>query len=353
MLNISNDFATEGNETLTLSLDNSAASISVTIVDTSLLPTYSLSRSVASVTEGDSFTITLTTTNLPNGTTVPYTITGVDSSDINNASLTGNFTISSNSASLVVNTTWDYVTEGTETFTLTINPTYGTGSSISVAINNLLHPTYSLSATPTSLNEGGNFTVTLTTTDVANNTTVPYTITGVSNNDISGASLTGNFTVVSNTASAIFTTTQDYVTEGDETFVLTLNTIGTNVSVLLIDYTKTRTYSLSTDVTTTVTEGGSFNITLTTTNVFDGTLVPYTITGVSSADINNASLTGNFTISSGTGTQSFTTTVDGIAEGTETFTLTLGSPASGSINVSIVDPDGGNTSVGGPLLLFD
>jgi hypothetical protein len=349
VLNISNDFATEGNETLTLSLNNGAASISVTIIDTSLLPTYSLARSAATVTEGDSFTITLTTTNLPNGSTVPYTITGVSSSDINNASLTGNFTISGNSASLVVNTTWDYVTEGTETFTLTINPTYGTGSSISVAINNLLRPTYALSATPNSLNEGGNFTITLTTTDVANNTALPYTITGVSSADISGASLTGNFTVVSNTASAIFTTTQDYVTEGDETFVLTLNTIGTNVSVLLIDYTKTRTYSLTSNVTTTVTEGGSFNITLTTTNVFDGTLVPYTITGVSSADINSASLTGNFTINSNIGSQSFTTTIDGIVEGTETFTLTLGSPASGSINVSIVDPSAGG---GNGFLLF-
>jgi hypothetical protein len=353
VLNVTNDFATEGNETLTLSLDNGAGSISVTIVDTSLLPTYSLARSAASVTEGDSFTITLTTTNLPNGTTVPYTITGVSSSDINDASLTGNFTISSNSASLVVNTTWDYVTEGTETFTLTINPTYGTGSSISVAINNLLHPTYALSATPTSLNEGGNFTINLTTTDVANNTTLPYTITGVSSADINGASLTGNFTVVSNTASATFTTTQDYVTEGDETFVLTLNTIGANVSVLLIDYTKTRTYSLSTDVTTTVTEGGSFNITLTTTNVFNGTLVPYTITGVSSADINNASLTGNFTINTNSGSQSFTTTIDGIAEGTETFTLTLGSPASGSINVSIVDPSAVGTNFSSAFLLFE
>ena len=350
---ILDDYLTEGSETLTLSLNNGAASVAVAINDTSLLPTYSLARSAASVTEGDGFTITLTTTNLPNGTTVPYTITGVTSADINGASLTGDFTISGNSASLVVNTSWDYVTEGTETFTLTINPTYGTGSSISVAINNLLHPSYALAASPTSLNEGGNFTITLTTTDVANNTTVPYTITGVSSADISGASLTGNFTVVSNTASATFTTTQDYVTEGNETFVLTLNTIGTNVSVLLIDYTKTRTYSLSTDATTTVTEGGSFNITLTTTNVFDSTLVPYTITGITSADINNASLTGNFTINSNTSSQSFTTTIDGIVEGTETFTLTLGSPASGSINVAIVDPGAGGTSVGRGFLLFD
>ena len=166
---------------------------------------------------------------------------------------------------------------------------------------------------------------------------MPYTITGVSTADIAGASLTGNFTVVSNTASIVFTASADYLTEGDETFVITLNTIGTTVSVLIADYTKTRTYSLSTSATA-VTEGDSFVITLSTTNVFNATTVPYTITGVSTADIAGASLTGNFTITSNSGTQSFTTTADLVAEGTETFTLTLGSPASGSINVSINDP---------------
>jgi hypothetical protein len=351
-LTITQDYLTEGTETLTLSLDNGAASISVTINDTSLTPTYSLSRSVASVNEGQSFTITLNTTNLADGTTVPYTITGVSSSDINGASLTGSFTVSGNTASLVVDTTWDYVTEGTETFTLTITPAYGTGSAISVAINNVLHPSYALAASPTSLNEGGNFTVTLTTTDVADNTSIPYTITGVSSADINGASLTGNFTVVSGTASLVVTTSADYLTEGDETFVLTLNSIGTNVSVLIADYYKTRTYSLGTSAST-VTEGNSFTVTLNTTNVFDGTTVPYTIsgTGITTADINGASLTGNFTVSSNTATQNFAVTLDNVGEGDETFTLTLGSPASGSINVTIKDPV---TGTGGSFIsLFE
>ena len=353
-LTITQDYLTEGTETLTLSLDNGAASVSVTINDTSLTPTYSLSRSAATVTEGGSFTITLNTTNLANGVTVPYTITGVSSSDINGASLTGNFTVSGNTASLVVDTTWDYVTEGAETFTLTINPTYGTGSSISVVINNLLHPTYSLAASPTSVNEGSNFTITLTTTDVPDNTSVPYTITGtgITSADINGASLTGNFTVVSNTASVVFTAAGDYLTEGDETLTLTLNSIGTNVSVLIADYYKTRTYSLGTSAST-VTEGNSFTVTLTTTNVFDGATVPYTIsgTGITTADINGASLTGNFTVSSNTATQNFAVTLDNVGEGDETFTLTLGSPASGSINVTIKDPV--SASNGNFLALFE
>ena len=404
ILNIANDFLTEGNETLTLALDNGAASISVTIIDTSLTRTYSLSRSAASVSEGSTFTITLTTTNVTNGTLVPFTISGANlttndfaallsnytsrgtwssstaystndvviylgnmyraiassTNQIPSATLgtywnslvgsfTGNFTITNNTNAITFLTNWDYSPEITETLTLALDNGLST---VSVDIANVLNPSYALSATPNSLNEGGTFTITLTTTDVANNTTVPYTITGVASADIDGASLTGNFTVVNNTASIIFTVTADFNTEGDETFVLTLNTIGTSVSVLLIDYTKTRTYSLSTDVTTTVTEGGNFIITLTTTNVFDGTLVPYTITGVSSADINNASLTGNFTINTNTGSQSFTTTIDGIIEGTETFRLTLGSPATGFIEVAIVDPFAPSAGSGNGFLLF-
>jgi len=405
VLNIANDYLTEGNETLTLALDNGAASISVTIIDTSLTRTYSLSRSAASVSEGSTFTITLTTTNVTNGTLVPYTISGANlttndfaallssytsrgtwssstayvtndvviylgnmyraiASSTNQipsatigtywnslvGSFTGNFTITNNTNAITFLTNWDYSPEVTETLTLALDNGLST---VSVDIANVLNPTYALSATPNSLNEGGTFTVTLTTTDVANNTTVPYTITGVASADIDGASLTGNFTVVNSTASITFTVTADFNTEGDETFVLTLNTIGTSVSVLLIDYTKTRTYSLGTDVTTTVTEGGSFIITLTTTNVFDGTLVPYTITGVTSADINNASLTGNFTINTNVGTQSFTTTIDAIIEGTETFVLTLGSPASGSISVAIVDPSAPSAGSGNGFLLFN
>ena len=96
-------------------------------------PTYSLSRSAVSVNEGQSFTITLTTTNLPDGTSVPYIITGVSSADINGASLVGNFTVNSNTASLVVNTTADSTTEGNETFTITLNgitPTVSTSVTI-------------------------------------------------------------------------------------------------------------------------------------------------------------------------------------------------------------------------------
>lgn len=96
-------------------------------------PTYSLSSSVSQVLEGGSFTITLTTSNLPNGTLVPYVITGVNSSDINNQSLTGNFIVVNNLASITIQTTLDGISEGTEILTLTLVGIIPT-TSISISI---------------------------------------------------------------------------------------------------------------------------------------------------------------------------------------------------------------------------
>ena len=88
------------------------------IVEGSVL--YGLESSSATVTEGNTFTISLTTVNVENGTLVPYTITGVSSNDINGASLTGSFTVVNNFASIVFTVSADVLTE-TETFTLTLN----------------------------------------------------------------------------------------------------------------------------------------------------------------------------------------------------------------------------------------
>lgn len=83
-------------------------------------------------------------------------------------------------------------------------------------------PSYTLSRSATSVNEPGAFTITLTTTGVPTNTLVPYTITGVSSADISGAPLTGNFTVNNGVSQLSVTVTADALTEGLEVFTLSL-----------------------------------------------------------------------------------------------------------------------------------
>ena len=82
------------------------------------------------------------------------------------------------------------------------------------------------------------------------------------------------------------------------------------------------TYELVTSASS-VDEGLTFTITINTANVADGTLVPYTITGVTSSDIEGAPLTGNFVITGGTDTIEFLTSRDFITEGPEYMTMTL------------------------------
>lgn len=107
------------------------------------------------------------------------------------------------------------------------------------------------------------------------------------------------------------------------------------------------TYQLSSS-SLTVIEGSSVTITLSTTGIADGTLVPYTISGVTSEDINNTSLTGSFIVLDNTSSVTIPITLDLQSEA-ETFTLTLlGITPAISISVIIEDfqlpatVDGGN-----------
>ena len=67
--------------------------------------------------------------------------------------------------------------------------------------------------------------------------------------------------------------------------------------------------------------------------------VPYTITGVSAADLNTP-LTGTITISNGTGSLDVDLTSDNLTEGDETLTLTVGCK---SISTTIIDQSQSNT----------
>lgn len=196
-------------------------------------PAYQLSRSADSASEGTAFTITLSTLNVPSGTSVPYTITGVTSADINGASLTGNFVVGSSDV-LTVNVTADESTEGTETFTIALN---NGRASNSVLINDTsLDTTYSLSVLSSNINEGQYATFQLSTTGLAQGTLVPYTVTGISSADIGGGSLTGNFTINSlGNATALYYLTDDLTTEGTETMTMTLDNGQASASVTIND----------------------------------------------------------------------------------------------------------------------
>ena len=97
-----------------------------------IAPGFTLTSSAATVNEGASITITLTTTGIPNGTAVPYVISGANifANDSANGVITGNFVIQNNSNTISFAANADLLTEGSEAFTITAG-----GASTSVTIN--------------------------------------------------------------------------------------------------------------------------------------------------------------------------------------------------------------------------
>jgi len=96
-------------------------------------------------------------------------------------------------------------------------------------------PTYNLTTTPTTVDEGAQVTVTLATTNVTAGTVIGYTITGIQGADLSSGALTGNFTVNNNTASTTFTLSEDLITEGVETITFSLNNSQASLSITVND----------------------------------------------------------------------------------------------------------------------
>jgi len=267
---ISNDFITEGTETLNFEVGPSATpydDIDVVINDTSV-PTYTLSADAGAINEYETVTITLTTQGIPNGTSVPYTITGVQAGDITQ-SLTGSFTVNSNSDDLFIEPIFDNSIDGPETLTLSLD---NGEDLINITIN---EPTFILSSNKSTMFEGESVTVTLTTTEVPDGTSIPYSVSGIVSSDLSSGSLSGNFVVNNNTATASWTLAQDSTSDSPETMTVTTNH-NESISITVLGVT---TFALSSSAAT-IAEGNTFTVTLSTTEVPDGAKVGYSISGV-------------------------------------------------------------------------
>jgi len=111
-----------GNDRFAFNKFNSETQLSMGTIsgfDQSAQATYTLSASSGSINEGSSVTITLTTTNAPNGTEVGYVISGVEADDID-VSLSGAFTVNGGTATLTITAASDLTTDGAQTLTLSL-----------------------------------------------------------------------------------------------------------------------------------------------------------------------------------------------------------------------------------------
>ena len=329
-----NDNLTEGAETLTVTAGGASASSVVNDTSKSVA-TYSLSNNSYSVNEGSAASFTLTTKNLASGTSVPYTLSGVTAADVSGG-LSGTAVVNSSGvatiSAILLN---DKLTEGAETLTVTAG-----GASASTVVNDTSKgATYAISSTYASIDEGSIARFTITPSNLTSGTYLPYTLSGVSSDDVSG-SLSGSVYVSQYSGATISATLlNDNSTEGAETLTVTAG--GASASTVVNDTSKSPTYSLS-SASSSVNEGGTAVFTLTSKNVSGYTQIPYTLSGISAADLSFGSLTGStYAYSSGVQTINVYLRSDRATEGPETLTITVG-----DTSASVIIND---TSDGGPV----
>lgn len=219
-----------------------------------------------------------------------------------------------------------------------------------------LPPSYALTATTTSADEGSSVNFFLTTTGLAAGTVVNFSLTGtgITSADVVGGLLTGSFTLnAAGVGSASITLAADATTEGLETLRLELPGSAGHYDVAVNDTSLTPvqppTYVLTTSLAS-QSEGASLTYTLTTTNLVAGTLVPFTLSGsgITTADIVGGSLSGNFTLNgAGVGTVNVELAADLTTEGAETLRLALVNAAA-TVDATILDTSVTPPPVGTP-----
>jgi hypothetical protein len=238
---LSNDLSVgEGTETFYMNVSTGSTlgtvvstSPTVYVYDTSTA-TFNITPSTLFVNEGSSVGFAVTTTNIPDNTTVYYTISGsvgISTTDFTDGALSGSFNIISNSATVTKTLVNDLSSnEGTETFNMSIRVGSIGGQIATTSSNVSVYDTsispYVITPSTLNVNEGSSVIFTTNTTGISD-TTLYYNIsgsTGISASDFTSNSLTGSFPLVSGVGSTTLTLVNDLTTEGTETFYMNVRT---------------------------------------------------------------------------------------------------------------------------------
>lgn len=347
-LTLVNNLSYEGEERFVVNIYDSSSSLLITseeITVTDAEPTYGIVPSTNLVTEGNSFTIMVNTTNYPNPN-VYYRIdpvfgAAVDASDFEDG-LEGAIPITSSSVVHTIQTLEKSIFSGIRGFRIVISDILNGLEKASSSFISLqdASPTYEIEV-PGFVLEGESFDFTVNTTNLPNNTTLYYKINGLSASDVIGG-LTGSFVVTGNTKTVTIQTADNSAYEGPESFTIQ---IFDNVSltppakvesttITLLDGTPT--YGPLSPDSGTIAEGGTQVFTFTTTNVATGTVLYYDIIpesgDLNANDFSPATLSGSFTVGS---SFSITTAINPEAEPNESFKIQISS-ASGPEYISNV-----------------
>lgn len=320
-------------------------------------PTYTVGASSTSIQEGATVNFTVNTTDVGAGTTLYYSIIGnTDDSDFTDNVQAGSFSLVSTGSTTGVGTITKtaandaLVNEITEAFKVivstgsTLGPQVGISSL--VRITNLGLPSYVITESAPSVNEGSSVSFTVNTVNVGTPSTLYYSTGGTASAaDFSNNSLSGSFGLVSTgsttgIATFVRSIATDFNTESGEVFNIVIRTgsvsgtaVTTSSNVIIGDVTPTINIAES---ATTVDEGGSVTFTISGSNIPNGTYY-YTIYEeegtVAVVDFNPANLNGSFSINNNSGSLTITLAEDLTSEGTDKFKVQI---RTGSISGTVI-----------------
>ena len=227
-----------------------------------ILKTYLITTTASAINEGAILSTLAATTDVASGTTLYYSLsgTGINTADFSSGALTGSGTVASNGSFSFSHTIAnDLTTEGTETLSIklfsdsSLSTQVGSTASVGIVDSSItpvpvpmpILPTYALTPSATSINEGSTLTTSVATTNVASGTALYYSLsgTGINSSDFSSGALTGLGTVGSNGSfSFSHTLANDLTTEGTETLSIKLYSdssrstqVGSTASVAIAD----------------------------------------------------------------------------------------------------------------------
>ena len=273
--------------------------------------------------EGDQITYTITApadccTNITY--TVPYTITGVSSTDID-VSAAGNITMTNGTGTLVINIAEDVTTEGDETLQLAIG--CNTKQTV-ISDTSPGTPVYTLTSSATTVDECDTLTFTLQVNGISDSTNVPYAITGIDSADLASGSLTGNFSANwTDGDTDTVTLTFNKNIDGTEPNTETINfNVDSGKATATVSLTAAASYSVSFG-SASIVEGATNTVTINTQGLPDGTVVPWALSGSGTGRVTSAT-SGNITLSGGSGSFTISTNDDSSYQGSQTVTVTAG-----------------------------
>lgn len=346
LIKVKEDYTTEGSESFVVNcgLSSDPADIKVTstisINDTSKTKTYSTrwsasptgTGSITSANEGDTAYFVISTENVPQGTVLNLTYSGITADDLVDP-IPNTVTIYNNLAIIPVTFRNDNKSEGDETLKVNLLDGSTAVSSASLVINDTSRePTYSIRYSTNSAgtdsivsaNEGDTVFAIIETTNVANNTIVQLTYNGMSSADFLEPPAS-SATIFGNMAAVRFIIKADFTTEGAE--ILTLNALVNNqikasrsltVADTSVSVSGSITFSKTTAATGAITEVDEDESTVyvlyKTVDIPNGTILGVSFEGLEAADI-VANFPTTVTINNNAAILNFKTVKDWTTEG--------------------------------------